>query len=42
MHPSITALVASVDQMANQYIAFSNVQEPRIEIIADLEQMMVV
>ncbi|KAI0706856.1 Piwi domain-containing protein [Cerioporus squamosus] len=39
--PSITGLVASVDKTASLWTSFSYLQEPRLEIIQDLEQMMV-
>ncbi|KAI0361956.1 Piwi-domain-containing protein [Trametes cingulata] len=38
--PSVTGLVASVDPMISKMTSFVNVQRPRQEIIADLEEMM--
>jgi len=37
--PSISALVSSVDEHGSQYIASSNIQEPRMEMIKDLKEM---
>ena len=37
--PSISALVSSVDVDASQYVASSNIQEPRVEMIKDLKSM---
>ncbi|RDX55086.1 Piwi-domain-containing protein [Lentinus brumalis] len=39
--PSITGLVASVDPTITRYTSFSYLQEPRLELIQDLEDMMV-
>lgn len=40
--PSIASLVWSHDEHAAQYAAFTRVQPPREEIIADLGEMMMV
>ena len=38
-HPSIAALVSSVDQFACKYLAFMSLQEPRQEIVAKIGQL---
>jgi hypothetical protein len=38
--PSFTAVVGSVDQMASKYVAASNLQVGRQELIADLQSMV--
>ncbi|KAH9842843.1 Piwi domain-containing protein [Rhodofomes roseus] len=38
--PSVTSLVASVNWDCTQYIAFCGVQPPRVEMIANLKQML--
>ena len=38
--PSMTSLVASLNGDCTQYAAFSSIQMPREEIIADLGQML--
>ena len=40
--PSIAALVASYDKDGARYFSTHSVQGPRMEIIADLEEMLVV
>lgn len=42
MHqPSVTGLVASVDDNITTFTSYSHVQQIRLEIIQDLEEMMV-
>lgn len=38
----MTGLVASMDEHVSRYAAFSSVQDPRTEIIVELEDMMTV
>ncbi|KZT69027.1 Piwi-domain-containing protein [Daedalea quercina L-15889] len=38
--PSVTSLVASVNWDCTQYVAFSGVQQPRVEMINNLEDML--
>ena len=38
--PSVTGLVASADRHIGRFSSFSCVQQPRLEIIQDLETMM--
>ena len=38
--PSVAGVVASVGPFPNQMIAMNNVQEPRTEVIQDLDEMI--
>ena len=40
--PSVTSLVASVNWDCTQYVAFCGVQQPREEMIQNLEEMLTV
>lgn len=40
--PSVASLVASVDWDCTKYVAFCGVQEPRVEMIQNLEDMLTV
>jgi eukaryotic translation initiation factor 2C len=40
--PSMTGLVGSLDRHFGRFAAFSRLQNPRTEIIENLQQMMVV
>jgi len=40
MRPSVTSLVWSHDQYVSQYVAYTSIQEPRLEIIKDMKPMV--